>query len=149
MLVLSRKLGEKITIDDRTDMVLHDVGKSLASYDRFKRASEALKLYLRLRDNSTEVAKLLEAHGQAHDEDAVKAKLAEIEADFQTTKTKVGINNLGRNPARHGIITLNRDLVEALVRAGIGWAGRLTGGKDIQHFDLDNATIKPARRSGH
>jgi hypothetical protein len=50
----------------------------------------------------------------------------------------------GANPAKHGIMTLHEEIVQALVAAGLSWGGTYSGEKDIMHFDLRSGSIGQA-----
>ena len=41
-----------------------------------------------------------------------------------------------RGYASRGFLDLDKDLVEALKKAGLGWGGDYTGAKDFMHFEV-------------
>jgi hypothetical protein len=45
------------------------------------------------------------------------------------------------NPKRHGYMTVQKELVTALVQAGLTWGGAYNTGKDLMHFDLRTGSI--------
>jgi hypothetical protein len=45
------------------------------------------------------------------------------------------------NPKKHGYMTVQKELVTALVGAGLTWGGVYNGGKDLMHFDLRTGSI--------
>jgi hypothetical protein len=47
----------------------------------------------------------------------------------------------GSDPAKFGFMTLDEELVVALVRAGLTWGGAYATDKDIMHFDFRTGTI--------
>ena len=48
---------------------------------------------------------------------------------------------LGKDPEK-GFLNLDKQLVMALVKAGLSWGGTLDNQKDIHHFDFRGGTIK-------
>jgi hypothetical protein len=45
------------------------------------------------------------------------------------------------NPKEHGFMTVQKELVTALVGAGLTWGGVYNTGKDLMHFDLRTGSI--------
>jgi hypothetical protein len=45
------------------------------------------------------------------------------------------------DPKKHGFMTVQKDLVVALVQAGLTWGGVYNTGKDLMHFDLRTGSI--------
>jgi hypothetical protein len=45
------------------------------------------------------------------------------------------------NPKKHGYMTVKKELVTALVQAGLTWGGAYNTGKDLMHFDLRTGSI--------
>jgi hypothetical protein len=47
----------------------------------------------------------------------------------------------GSDPKKHGYMTVQKELVAALVQAGLTWGGAYNTGKDLMHFDLRTGSI--------
>ena len=47
----------------------------------------------------------------------------------------------GSDPKKHGYMTVQKELVTALVQAGLTWGGTYNTGKDLMHFDLRTGSI--------
>jgi hypothetical protein len=45
------------------------------------------------------------------------------------------------DPKKHGFMTVQKELVVALVQAGLTWGGTYNTGKDLMHFDLRTGSI--------
>jgi hypothetical protein len=45
------------------------------------------------------------------------------------------------NPKKHGYMTVQKELVTALVQAGLTWGGAYNTNKDLMHFDLRTGSI--------
>lgn len=115
------------------------------AWDIHHRASEALAEYLRLADNvdGPQVRKLVSeslARGDVHDLEWWKSWI---------TKDRSNIKNWDfqhhPNPQQRGYMDLPRQLVVALVAAGLAWGGQYRHEKDMMHFDLRSGPITKRR----
>jgi D-alanyl-D-alanine carboxypeptidase len=48
----------------------------------------------------------------------------------------------GSDPAQHGFMTVQKELVTAPVQAGLTWGGMYNTSKDLMHFDLRTGSIR-------
>ncbi|HEX6085024.1 MAG TPA: M15 family metallopeptidase, partial [Thermoanaerobaculia bacterium] len=111
-------------------------------WDVHHRASDTLAEYLRLADEGggaklQSLVTKAQANGDSKTLAWWKNRLTTDRAmlphwDFQHHK----------RPEKSGYMDLPRDVVVALVGAGLLWGGQYRTGKDIMHFDLRNGPIR-------
>jgi hypothetical protein len=107
-----------------------------AAWDIHHRASETLAEYLRLADDveSQRVQKLVaDARSRGEPESLAWWK------NWITTDRSMLRHP---SPEKRGYMDLPRELVVALVGAGLMWGGQYRTAKDIMHFDLREGPIK-------
>jgi hypothetical protein len=91
--------------------------------------SEALKAYLQLDD--TELASRVRSLREP--KESLTWWKRQLEADRKVDQWSEFRGKA--DPATHGFMDLDRDLVEALSHAELRWGARFSRGKDIMHFD--------------
>jgi hypothetical protein len=113
-----------------------------AAWDIHHRASETLAEYLRLADDvqSQRVRKLV---ADARSRGDIES-LAWWKSWITTDRSMLKHWDFRRhpNPEKRGYMDLPRELVVALVGAGLMWGGQFRSAKDIMHFDLREGPIK-------
>jgi hypothetical protein len=70
--------------------------------------------------------------------------LAWWKARIRTDRDQIGNWDFGNapHPEDTGYLDISRDIVEALVTAGLTWGGTYNKAKDIMHFDWRDGTIQ-------
>jgi hypothetical protein len=108
------------------------------------RASEALASYLRLADevNGDRVRRLVEEAQAAGDGRTLEEWKKWIAVDRQVLAMKKWDFVAHPNPQERGYMDLPRELVVALVGAGLQWGGQYRVEKDMMHFDLRTSDIR-------
>jgi D-alanyl-D-alanine carboxypeptidase len=118
-----------------------------AAWDIHHRASETLAEYLRLADDveSQRVQKLV-ADARSHGE---PESLAWWKNRITTDRSVLKHWDFPRHPDpwKRGYMDLPRELVVALVEAGLRWGGQFRSAKDIMHFDLPSFRSDRARQT--
>jgi len=111
------------------------------AWDIHHRASEALAEYLRLADNvdSPQLQKLVTASQTRGDTNGLEWWKSWITKDRSNIKHWDFQHH--PNPQQRGYLDLPRQLVVALVTAGLTWGGQYRREKDIMHFDLRSGPI--------
>jgi hypothetical protein len=116
--------------------------KALESFDIHRRASDALTSYLKLADDleGPTLRGLVEARMAAGDPN----DLAWWKARIRTDRDQIGNWDFGNapHPEDTGYLDISRDIVEALVTAGLTWGGTYNKAKDIMHFNWRDGTIQ-------
>jgi hypothetical protein len=108
------------------------------------RASEALAAYLRLADevHGDRVRRLVEEAQAAGDGRTLEEWKKWIAVDRQVLAMKKWDFVAHPNPQERGYMDLPRELVVALVGAGLKWGGQYSVEKDMMHFDLRTSDIR-------
>ena len=116
-------------------------------WERLHGASEALKEYFKLADDTTKLAAKVEALQKAGDTRDAAAWTKQIKDDYVAVwgKGGGGVDDFEHHedPAQGGFMDHDKRLVEALESAGLYWGGQYNTAKDIMHFDWRNGTIRP------
>ena len=113
-----------------------------AAWDIHHRASETLAEYLRLADDveSQRVQKLVADARSRGDTESLAWWKIWITTDRSMLKHWDFPRH--KTPHQRGYMDLPRELVVALVGAGLMWGGQYRTAKDIMHFDLREGPIK-------
>jgi D-alanyl-D-alanine carboxypeptidase len=127
--------------------------KAEAQWAKLHADSEMLRRYLNL--SSDEVASNFAANRQAiaawqkkHSDSSLAAEAITDLGWWQTQHAadkahpRGGDLQKGSDPAQHGFMTVQKELVTALVQAGLTWGGMYNTGKDLMHFDLRTGSIR-------
>jgi hypothetical protein len=112
------------------------------AWDIHHRASETLAEYLRLADDidGQRVRDLVAEAQSRGDTNSLQWWKSWIATDRAVIKNWDFQHH--PNPEKRGYMDLPRELVVALVGAGLAWGGQYNGPKDIMHFDLRKGPIR-------
>jgi len=126
--------GERFNVE-KPETIAEEAGRA---WDQHHRASQALATYLRLADEleGERLRALVSAargRGDVND-------LAWWKTRVKTDRAVIKHWDFQHHPRPHqlGYLDLPREVVVALVEAGLTWGGQYRTAKDIMHFDLRN-----------
>ncbi len=129
--------------------ITSNFGDSKAAYPIIEAASDAMETYFSYRDaaNLAALTTAVQGHKAAAGEPKDLAGWQkQIEADYTELNGKGDFKK--HKPPEEGFFDLDKNIVMALVDAGLTWGGTYPGAKDLMHFDLrqgDGAKIQTAR----
>lgn len=127
--------------------------RAAEQWDRLHADSEMLRRYLSLSSEELDsilaqrLAAITAWSKKSHDGSTLSGEPVTEAARWHTqlaqdqAQPRGGDLTRASDPAEHGYMTVQKELVTALVQAGLTWGGTYNTGKDLMHFDLRTGSI--------